>query len=522
MKRLFIADDERPVIEGLSHIVRRDLEAEFEIVGTASTGREAIERVSELSPDLVLMDVRMPGISGLDAIREIRNRGSTSSFILITAYERFDIAREAVGLGVLDYLLKPVAKDRLIEALRTAAAFINRRTELERREILHREREEGLRDFVEASFLELVMLGQRFGPELEKYRSDLGISEPLALALAAVFVSPLGAPDPAAEARAAHEAFRATVHYKTRALAGPLVLGHCLVLLPLRNEGEAAKSVESLRSVIELSHSAELARGRIRLGFGSARPFADATQSWAEALSALLGIDRQNDTGRLSADHASFEADQGFLDALLELAPERADLAFERLIESVRAKPELSVFDTYRMVALFGAACRLLVNRGLLDIVEVEEMMDLRGLASAADPGMLCLAARARYSKLTAALERTPHRSPVMMGAVSFLKENFNKPISLELVADFIGLSPNRLSKLFIEETGRGFSDFLIAYRIEKAKELLSMPGASIKLVSAACGYPDPNYFSRLFKKVTGLTPSAFSSSSMGGDEVAP
>jgi two-component system, response regulator YesN len=168
MKRLFIADDERPVLDGLSHIVRRDLEAEFEIVGTASTGREAIERVSELSPDLVLMDVRMPGISGLDAIREIRNRGSTSSFILITAYERFDIAREAVGLGVLDYLLKPVAKDRLIEALRSAAAFINRRTELERREIEHREREEGLRDFVEASFLELVMLGQRFGPELEK------------------------------------------------------------------------------------------------------------------------------------------------------------------------------------------------------------------------------------------------------------------------------------------------------------------------------------------------------------------
>ena len=68
------------------------------------------------------------------------------------------------------------------------------------------------------------------------------------------------------------------------------------------------------------------------------------------------------------------------------------------------------------------------------------------------------------------------------------------------------------LGVAIIEETGKGFSDFLIDYRIERAKELLSLPDASIKQVSAACGYPDPNYFSRLFKKVTGLTPSNFSS----------
>jgi two-component system response regulator YesN len=65
---------------------------------------------------------------------------------------------------------------------------------------------------------------------------------------------------------------------------------------------------------------------------------------------------------------------------------------------------------------------------------------------------------------------------------------------------------------------GKGFSDFLIDHRIEKAKELLLEPGASIKQVSVACGYADPNYFSRLFKKVTGLTPTAFA----GGGTEAP
>ena len=84
--------------------------------------------------------------------------------------------------------------------------------------------------------------------------------------------------------------------------------------------------------------------------------------------------------------------------------------------------------------------------------------------------------------------------------------------ISLESAAAEVPLSPGRLSRLFVEETGRGFSDFLTEIRIERAKELLVEPGASVKLVSAACGYPDPNYFARLFKKATGYTPSAFAS----------
>ena len=81
----------------------------------------------------------------------------------------------------------------------------------------------------------------------------------------------------------------------------------------------------------------------------------------------------------------------------------------------------------------------------------------------------------------------------------------------VDLVAEAVGLSPKRLSRLFIEEVGVGFSDFLIDLRIEKAKGLLVLPGVTIKQVSAECGYPDPNYFARLFKKVTGLTPSEFS-----------
>ena len=127
MKRILVTDDERPVIESISLIVKRELAGEFEVAGSAMSGREAIEKAAALAPDIILMDVRMPGISGLDAIREIRRRGSAAVFILVTAYERFEIAREAVELGVVDYLLKPVSKDKLAQALRRSAEAIERR-----------------------------------------------------------------------------------------------------------------------------------------------------------------------------------------------------------------------------------------------------------------------------------------------------------------------------------------------------------------------------------------------------------
>ena len=211
MIRILVVDDEKPVIEGISHIVRRDLSAEFAIVGSAYSGREAIEKAATLSPDLILMDVRMPGISGLDAIREIRQRGLPSAFVLITAYERFDIARDAVELGVLDYLLKPVSKDTLALSLRSAASFIEKKGEIEHREIEHREREEGMRAFVGAALLQGIMLGERWVPAIESYLAALEITEPFAVLAAAAFLPPQGARDPGAEARVAFEAFRRTV-----------------------------------------------------------------------------------------------------------------------------------------------------------------------------------------------------------------------------------------------------------------------------------------------------------------------
>jgi len=528
MKRILVVDDERPAIEGISLIVRRELAPEFEVAGSASSGREALEKALALAPDIVLMDVRMPGITGLEAIREIRAKGSEAVFILVTAYERFDIAREAVGLGVLDYLLKPVSRDKLALALRAAAAFLDRRRELELREIEHRETADRLNAFVEASFLQGIVLGERRGSDLALYRQVLHLEEDSAMAVAVAFAPDAASGHPAA-AGALHARFLETLRYKTRSLAGPLFDGRCLVLLPFHGgRGEAARAADIVSptdavrgdflAVLEASYADELSCGALRLGFGSVRPLEEAALSWNEAVSDLFSPDGSAAMRYAAPTEAAqgrpFEADERFLEEALSGTPERAGLALDALLGGLRDGEQGNApaghAGFYRVTALLGAILRALARRGLLEPAEAAAMLDMEDLRAAWDEGSFEAAAKARLGRISAVMGRSPRWSQPVARAMAYIRENYGKQVSLELAADSVGLSPNRLSRLLVEESGRGFSDLLIEFRIEKAKEFLREPGASIKQVSVACGYPDPNYFSRLFKKVTGSTPSSF------------
>ena len=122
MTRILVADDERPVVDGISHIVRRDLSAEFEIVGSASSGREAVEKTVLLAPELVLMDVRMPGMNGEEATTRIRAGGAGEDrkdipVVALTAFAITGDKERFLAAGMDDYLSKPVDIEELNRVL---------------------------------------------------------------------------------------------------------------------------------------------------------------------------------------------------------------------------------------------------------------------------------------------------------------------------------------------------------------------------------------------------------------------
>jgi len=126
MYTVLIVDDEEPVLSSYGFLLESGIEG-FSLAGKARSGYEAIKLMYELRPDVVFMDINMPGLDGLDTIAEVHDKFPDVVFVLSTAYERFDLARKAIPLGVHAYLVKPVTKKTFIETLEGIRATLVRR-----------------------------------------------------------------------------------------------------------------------------------------------------------------------------------------------------------------------------------------------------------------------------------------------------------------------------------------------------------------------------------------------------------
>ena len=120
MLKVMVVDDESIVVESIKYIIDKNF-TDVMVSGTARSGREAIEKAELIKPDIIFMDIKMPGINGIDAIKEIREILPNAQIIILSACEQFEYAKEAINLGVSVYLLKPVNRSKMVEVIRQAA-----------------------------------------------------------------------------------------------------------------------------------------------------------------------------------------------------------------------------------------------------------------------------------------------------------------------------------------------------------------------------------------------------------------
>ncbi|MDL2317889.1 response regulator, partial [Eubacteriales bacterium OttesenSCG-928-A19] len=165
--RILVVDDEALETDALRRILTREFPGRVD-VATASNGSKAIRMAESLRPDIILMDIEMPGVSGLDAARVIRQMLPRCRIIIITAYQRFQYAQDAVSLGVSDYLLKPLATADLLALLTRTMAEIDRDRQDEGRRAL-------LDQLAMEQFVLSVISGYSSPASLEKQLAELSI-----------------------------------------------------------------------------------------------------------------------------------------------------------------------------------------------------------------------------------------------------------------------------------------------------------------------------------------------------------
>ncbi|MDQ6422029.1 AraC family transcriptional regulator [Paenibacillus sp. LHD-117] len=451
MYRLLIADDEALEREGIEWIVDRMMPNTFEIIH-AENGRTAIQRADEFRPHIVLMDIRMPGIQGLEALREIKAHSPQIKMVLVTAYEQFEYAQEALSLGVKEYLVKPAKRDQIVALLQRLVAEL----EQDQRK---RDEEFAIRD----KYFQLLPLAE---------------SE-----MALVFMS--------------DQVNDTEVGYLADILELSIDKGCALVLaLPeLGHKSEQEISVEKKKLYETVKN---LAKGFIQNRVGC---MVSSMVHWHMAIFLL--------------EKASIKD---------EVLREEARLLGAKLMESLYQQREIDVNVGIGSVqeaiegirrsyfeAVFASACS--TDWGNLCSFEDLKVPTSEGVRGAADQFMADHVSERTYVELAIKRireEREQRTWSVLDNAIMFIQDKFREELSLEDVAEHVHLNPYYFSKVFKQQTGETFIDFVTRLRIEKAKEMIRDGQFSLKEVCYMVGYKDPNYFSRVFKKVTGASPTEY------------
>jgi two-component system response regulator YesN len=526
MYKIMLADDEGREMESLKSLIAKEF-GDACTVQCAGTGRSVIELAEKFQPDLAVISVQLPGISGMDAMKEIRKNNEKIRFVVVSSYDKFDYAVEAVKLGALEYITKPLDHKKIIAALKKGMEQIDREREKRTQELMVKEKLETVIPIIENGFIYNILFYKQFHEDIDNYLTMLDLDISYAYMLAIVcgeeqqgshMTNAVGS---SVRMHQQYGTVRACVKEYCGGIVGSVMSNKLAVLVPCESETIAYSSRTHLISrtrelVRELRKKTGIA---FRIGIGSPGKLKRMSESYNEAVSALgmttgsvahaddlpIGCRYENDYPIQLERRLFEEIEKGDTERAIRTGEtffawleEKSDGNLEeiriKILEFVLYAERIS-YDRSGMTYQFHSRKGYLAAlTGTDDIEELKQWFLNKIMENC-------------QNVLGKRKEKSNH---IIEKAQVFILENYKRDISLEDVSRNVNVSPYYFSKIFKEATGEGFVKYLTAIRIEKAKELLSSTEYSMREICSMCGYSDPNYFSRSFKKNAGITPSDY------------
>jgi len=532
--RVLVADDEAIERRVICQVLSSRSE-EIESVNEAKNGREAVSLALEEKPQLIFMDIRMPGLDGLEAAKQILTRYKTR-IIFISAHQDFSYAQQALRAGATDYILKPVRPETLLDLTRKVRQDLCREENTLRWHSELKAQLDQILPLAEHDLVYRLIWGRETEQSIRQKANILGLSALPSAALAVSIKNQL-------QHNNEREIFqRKAFLYNTAkesiidipaSLCAPTGNTGVVILLPAPLEGVPPAKEKTILLARRISENIKkkIARG-VTMGIGRHRenPL-EIGHSYTEAVTALQFGFFRDDQPTIHIDEVfGRRADQNIRayplnleNTLLSLvvagdtnaALESLNQLFEYMTGS-GLPPDQIIARVSELVALISRnlletltypseeSCDLCLTV-LPQIYTVKSIIELKDLTEAAVAkacGKILLKAGNRYSEL-------------VNEVLEILQNSYNLPFSLEELAKKVYRSPAYISKIFSQEVGLTLTQYLTSLRINKARELLSANKANrltINQIAFIAGYSDPNYFSRIFRKITGSSPKTYQS----------
>ena len=525
MYRILVADDEGIMLEAFKSVISSTF-GDSCITETAKTGRAVTEKAETFHPDIVFMDIHMPGINGIQAMREIRKFNTTALFYVVSAYDKFDYAKEAIDLGVERYLTKPISKAKIISAVEEAIEKVDKKRNQRSNLLKIQEKLETVIPVVENSFVGSLLFQQE-EQTADYYRQLLDIEEKQGYVMVIQFgqsyengrlISPVGMN---VKAQSFYDELRDVVKSSFSCAVGSVMSNRIPVIvpcsLPENPYEERIDLVEQARNLV--SRLENRIDARFRIGLGRIRPMRELERSYREALRALNGSKSRvihiEDLSQNGVYDEEFPVDMEkrifrYLgDGDEKKCVQELNTFFDWMLEhdgNVRANIEVKVLELIirlEMMAFEEGSVRYGFRYRENYLEEIQGAADMAALRC-----WFVRKTREVCDNISTSRERESEN--VVFRVKSYINDNYAQDISLDDVSRLVDISPYYFSKLFKQEVGENFIEYLTRTRITHAMRLLEDSRYSIKEVCLMCGYSDPNYFSRIFKKYEGMTPSEY------------
>lgn len=541
MLKIFLAEDEVVVRETIKRMIPWE-ELGFELVGEAADGEMALPLLIRQQPDLLITDIKMPFMDGLTLARLAKKEIPGLKVVILSGYDDFNYAKQAIGIGVEDYLLKPITKNALIERLsEIRSRYEHEKTQKEYYEKFQREMQayekNSSRDFFEA-----LVDGSMDMMEVYKRAEKLGLD--IVAEAYNVLIFTMNCDEDFSGQRDEYSSWEA----ESLELLENFFAGHSSAMLFRSNifsygvllKGQRETIEENTRACVDEIRkilSRQDGRREWFLAVGqSVERLSQIQKSYHTASRAfsqrylydenILYYDEmetmEHPGGQAETEDNAYlqKVDVNALNpAILQKflsngLQEEAENFVKDYFYAIGQEPmESLVFRNYVILNVRFSVISFIKGLGC-DTNEMESA-DTEEVLAESGKNMESAIAYAK-KMISQAIEIRDQNSgnknrSILKTAVDFIDSHYmEEDISLNTVANVANVSANHFSALFSQNMGQTFIEYLTTLRMNKAKELLRCTGMRSSEIAGEIGYKDAHYFSNLFKKTQGMTPSDY------------
>lgn len=534
MTKVIIADDEEKVCQLICSLVDWD-SLDMEIAGIAHNGIEALDLVERVKPALLITDIRMPGYNGLELISRVKQVDKNIDFIIISGYSHFEYAKSAIKYGVVDYLLKPIKKNELMDILLKMKKKYKERIEQQsKEEYLRISLQSGIDKLRSSLFPEILLQKNNSSVEeltIDKINGDYHYQFQKGLFQVAIMKIDCGLRERYNNIIRLFEDKIGQVlthNLKKSCFDMEIYFEDSMTYIALNYEKNSKKTIrKQLKAAFDELFIQKNIFGQLELtiGVGSAvadiQGLADSCKTAQTAIAERLIIGTGNMIEKVESSDTEKSTNKilaklnKMMDGALEVLDKKGVLSsIEFLQKSIESEPHINGEEAFRLCKEVCNMYLTFLRNYQLAFQHAEEFYE-----EFCEYANRCGSIKEILQYLTKIIGKSMDQiiedrkqadtKPIRL-AKQYIQHNYMNPISLDEVSSYVGFSASYFSTLFKKESGRNFLEYLSEVRMNQAKELLKETNLSIAVICEQVGYSDLKHFTKSFKKITGIKPNEY------------